>query len=179
MVDGSSLPIEENIKLSSSVVARARVTGCLVEAEVGVLAGIEDDILSDNPHLAKVEDVERLFAETGVDLLAPAIGNVHGHYIKEKGRLDFSKLAQLSKRLTCFLVLHGGSGLTGSELGQAIDLGVVKVNLSTVLKDVFSGIKEVDPWRHNLMVANGYSRTIEHFLHLLRTDRLHDFDKGN
>lgn len=113
MIDGSKYTLEENIELTKRVVDYAHNKGVVVEAELGTLAGVEDDVIVDNrdaiytnPEQA-VEFVER----TGVDSLAIAIGTSHGAYkFKGDAKLDYERLEKISKLLPeTPLVLHGAS----------------------------------------------------------------------
>lgn len=113
MIDGSKYTFEENVELTKKVVDYAHNRGVVVEAELGTLAGIEDDVIVDNrdaiytnPDQA-VEFVER----TGVDSLAIAIGTSHGAYkFKGEAKLDYERLEKISKLLPeTPLVLHGAS----------------------------------------------------------------------
>ena len=159
MIDGSKYPFEENIKVTKKVVDYAHSKGVVVEAELGKLAGIEDNIsVSEreatftDPDQA-VEFVER----TGIDSLAVAIGTSHGAY-KFKGdpMLDFERLEKISSLLPGFpLVLHGAStvltefvklcnqyggdipgakGVPEDMLRKAAGMGVCKINIDTDLR---------------------------------------------
>lgn len=162
MVDGSHLPYAENVELTRAVVAAARPTGVSVEAELGRLVGVEDNVTvaERDAVLVNPEEAARFATETGVDSLAPAIGTSHGAF-KFKGdpRLDFDRLAAV-KRLTGLpLVLHGASsvpadivekcrryglevpgarGVPEPDLVRAIELGVRKVNVDTDLRLAFA-----------------------------------------
>lgn len=159
MIDGSHLPFEENVALTKKVVEYAHEHQVVVEAELGRLAGIEDDISVDekdaiftDPDQA-VEFVER----TGVDSLAIAIGTSHGAYkFKGEPRLDFERLEKISELLPGFpLVLHGASsvlpefveqcnkyggdipgarGVPEEMLKKAAQMGVCKINIDTDLR---------------------------------------------
>lgn len=159
MIDASHLPFEENIALTKKVVDYAHPRGVVVEAELGKLAGIEDNVSVDakdatytNPEEAK-EFVER----TGVDSLAIAIGTSHGAYkFKGKPELDFERLKKISELLPGFpLVLHGAStvlqefvegcnafggdipgaqGVPEEMIKEAAKYGVCKVNIDTDLR---------------------------------------------
>lgn len=115
MIDASHLPFEENIKLTRQVVEYAHDRGVVVEAELGRLAGIEDDVnVSDKDSAYTDPDqVEEFVSRTNVDSLAIAIGTSHGAY-KFKGdpKLRFDILEEVSKRLPMFpIVLHGASSV--------------------------------------------------------------------
>ncbi len=113
MIDGSKYTFEENVELTKKVVDYAHNKGVVVEAELGTLAGIEDDVIVDNRDVIytnpaqAVEFVER----TGVDSLAIAIGTSHGAYkFKGDAKLDYERLEKISKLLPDTpLVLHGAS----------------------------------------------------------------------
>ncbi|MBQ0005454.1 MAG: class II fructose-1,6-bisphosphate aldolase [Clostridiales bacterium] len=117
MIDGSSLPFEENIALSKKVVDYAHAHGVVVEAELGTLAGIEDDVVVEegNASYTKPEEVEEFVRRTGCDSLAIAIGTSHGAYKFKPGtnpELRFDVLEEVSKRLPGFpIVLHGASSV--------------------------------------------------------------------
>ena len=117
MIDGSSLPFEENIKLAKRVVEYAHDHGVVVEAELGTLAGIEDDVKvsSEDSSYTRPEEVEEFVARTGCDSLAIAIGTSHGAYKFKPGtkpQLRFDILKEVEKRLPGFpIVLHGASSV--------------------------------------------------------------------
>lgn len=139
MIDGSHFSFAENVALVKSVVAFSHRYDASVEAELGRLGGVEDDLVVDakdalytNPEQAQ-EFVER----TGIDSLAVAIGTAHGLYHHEP-KLDFDRLAAIRERVSVPLVLHGASGLPEADIRRAISLGVCKVNVATELKIAFS-----------------------------------------
>ena len=117
MIDGSSLSFEENIALSKKVVEYAHDHGVVVEAELGTLAGIEDDVkvsAADSSY-TRPEDVQEFVERTGCDSLAIAIGTSHGAYKFKPGtdpKLRFDILEEVSRRLPGFpIVLHGSSSV--------------------------------------------------------------------
>ena len=117
MIDGSHLSFEENIKVSKQVVEYAHERDVSVEGELGVLAGIEDDVSSEHSHYTDPDQVEEFVTRTGVDSLAISIGTSHGAYkFKPKGgelpQLRFDILDEVVKRLPGFpIVLHGASSV--------------------------------------------------------------------
>ena len=134
MFDGSTLPLEENIKAVKQVKEMADEYGATVEAELGVVGGNEGDgkaheILCTNP-----QDAKLFCDETGVDALAVAIGNAHGNY-PVLPNLRFDVLDDIDKIVDIPLVLHGGTGITDEMFQQAIMLGVRKVNIATASFD--------------------------------------------
>ncbi|HOQ16923.1 MAG TPA: class II fructose-1,6-bisphosphate aldolase [Defluviitaleaceae bacterium] len=117
MIDGSRHSFEENIKLTRKVVEYAHAHGVVVEGELGVLAGIEDDVnvSVENSSYTNPDEVEEFVERTGVDSLAIAIGTSHGAYKFKPGQkveLRFDILEEIQKRLPDFpIVLHGASSV--------------------------------------------------------------------
>lgn len=139
MIDASKDTFEDNVKIVRSVVEYAKVKGRPVEAELGRLVGVEDDLEVDekdavytNPDLAR-EFVER----TGIDSLAVAIGTAHGLY-KGEPKLDFERLKEIRGKVAVPLVLHGASDVPEEMVRKTIELGICKVNIATDLKIPFA-----------------------------------------
>ncbi|WP_435354437.1 class II fructose-bisphosphate aldolase [Emticicia sp. SJ17W-69] len=134
MFDGSALPLLENIKLSNEIYDYAHQKGCLLEVELGSISGVEDGFGEEHGLYYDIEELKKFNESTKYDLLALAIGNAHGIYQS----LDSIKLELLedAKRIVGeqFFVLHGGTGMPETMIRQAIDIGVVKMNVSTALK---------------------------------------------
>jgi len=168
MIDASDRPIEENIKITRKVVEEAHAAGASVEAELGKLKGIEDDISVTEKDATLTDPVEaELFVnQTKCDALAVAIGTSHGAYkFKGEPKLDFQRLEEIALRTKALLVLHGASSvITGSlekalrygakiegakgippqDIEKAISLGITKVNIDTDLRLAFTaGIREL------------------------------------
>lgn len=131
MYDGSSLPFEENIAITRQVVEYAHKYDVTVEAELGVLAGVEDDVVAEESHYTKPEEVIEFATRTGCDSLAISIGTSHGAYKfkpeqctrdPKTGRLippplAFDVLAEIEKKLPGFpIVLHGSSSVPEEEV---------------------------------------------------------------
>ena len=135
MIDGSSLPLDENIALTKKIVELSHAAGVSVEAEIGHVAGGEgcfDGSAVDESVYTKPEEAKKFVDETGVDALAVAIGTVHGVY-KGTPKLDIERLAEIKKVAPIPLVLHGGSGVSEDEFVKAVKGGINKVNLFTEL----------------------------------------------
>lgn len=132
MIDASSFPIEENIKITKEVVEYAAKRGVTVEAEVGHIGGTEDNVTSGISN-ATLEDCLILWEKTGVDSLAPALGSVHGIY-KGEPNLDFETMKLINKKLPIPLVLHGGTGIPDEKIRKAISCGISKININTELQ---------------------------------------------
>jgi len=118
MLDGSHHPFEENVRLTKTVVDYAHERDVTVEGELGVLAGVEDEVSSEVSHYTKPEEVEEFVGKTGVDSLAISIGTSHGAYKfkvkpgEEVPPLRFDILEEVEKRLPGFpIVLHGASSV--------------------------------------------------------------------
>lgn len=159
MIDGSKLPFEENIALTKKVVEYAHAKGVVVEAELGRLAGVEDDIkvsAADSSYTDPDQAVE-FVQKTGCDSLAIAIGTSHGAYkFKGEAKLDFARLEKIAGLLPGYpLVLHGAStvlpefvakcnqyggeikgaqGVPEEMLRKAGTMGVCKINIDTDLR---------------------------------------------
>ncbi len=145
MIDASHSPFEENVRQTLKVVEVARAAGVNVEAELGKVGGVEDDIVvADNEALMADPDECVLFVErTGVPTLAPAIGTAHGIY-KGEPKIDFDRIKRIADKVPVPLVLHGGSGIPEEQVRRAVSLGMAKMNVATELRIVFSdAIKEV------------------------------------
>jgi tagatose 1,6-diphosphate aldolase GatY/KbaY len=145
MIDASMHPFEENVKQTRRVVEIAQAVGVNVEAELGKVGGVEDDIVVAE-HEALMADPDECvrFAElTGVHTLAPAIGTAHGIY-KGDPKIDFDRIARIASKVPLPLVLHGGSGIPEDQVKRCISLGMAKMNIATEIRIIFSdAIKSV------------------------------------
>lgn len=132
MIDASKYDLDENIKITKEVVEYANKYNVTVEAEVGHIGGEEDGV-SDELAYAKVEDAVRLYKETNIDSIAPALGSVHGLY-KGEPKLDFDKMKEIAELTSIPLVLHGGTGIDDEKIKNAIESGICKININTELQ---------------------------------------------
>src|SRR5690625_4947233 len=132
MIDGSHLPLEENIALTKKVVELAHIHGVSVEAELGRIGGQEDDLIVDEAEAmyAIPAECEQLVRETNVDCFAPALGSVHGPY-KGEPNLGFDRMKEVMELTDVPLVLHDGTGITFTDMKRAISLGSAKINVNT------------------------------------------------
>lgn len=145
MIDGSHHPLQENIEVTKEIVKIAHACGVSVEAELGRLSGVEDNISVDEQDAIYTNpDEAALFvSESGVDYLAIAIGTAHGKY-KGVPKLDMNRLAKIKSLLDMPIVLHGASGVPEDQIKKAIELGVNKINIDTDVRVAFTeGIKSV------------------------------------
>jgi fructose-bisphosphate aldolase class II len=157
MIDASHFPFEENVAITRRVVERAHEKGVSVEAELGMLGGVEEDIKVDEKHakLTDPDEAAEFVARTECDSLAVAIGTSHGAFkFTGKQGLHFDRMAEIQARLPGFpLVMHGSSsvprseverinaaggamdpsarGVDEDEFAKAVPLGVTKVNIDT------------------------------------------------
>lgn len=134
MIDASEQPLVENIKRTNEVCGIAKEHGVLVEAEVGQIAGVEEEIKAQEAGIARMEDVKRFLEGTEVDMLAVAIGTAHGLY-KGTPSLHYDLLGQVAELADIPLVIHGGTGLDEGELRRLLSYkSVKKINISTDVK---------------------------------------------
>ncbi|UCG55698.1 MAG: class II fructose-bisphosphate aldolase [Phycisphaerales bacterium] len=138
MIDASSKPFEENVVLSRQVVEMAKAKDVTVEAELGAIVGVEDDIhvKEQDAHLADPGQAVRFCREVEPDCFAPAIGTAHGVYTGEP-KIAYDRLEDIATQTRVPIALHGGTGLADEVFRKCISLGCVKVNISTQLKYAF------------------------------------------
>lgn len=137
MADGSLLSLEENIKLTKSVVDVAKSMNVYTEAEIGHIYRVGVDDGEEHDETAAVEDCVRLVEETGVDSLAPAVGTAHGVYTRPP-EINFKRIEEIRQAVKVPLVLHGGSGTPDEMIVRAIGCGISKINVGTELKHCWS-----------------------------------------
>ena len=165
MIDGSHYSFEENIAVTKKVVEYAHDHGVVVEAELGRLAGVEDDVKvsAEDSSYTRPEEVEEFVSRTGCDSLAIAIGTSHGAYkFKGEAKLRYDILEEVGKRLPGFpIVLHGASsvipeyveminkyggempgaqGVPEDMLRKAASMAVCKINIDSDLRLAFTGL---------------------------------------
>lgn len=138
MFDGSSMPFEENLAKTRSVVELAGPKDVTVEGELGSIVGVEDDIFvsRQDAHLADPDQAIQFVGDTGVDCFAPAIGTAHGVY-KGEPKIAYDRLERISQSCDVAIAIHGGTGLAGEVFARCIELGGAKVNVSTQIKHSF------------------------------------------
>ena len=144
MFDGSHLPYEENVRETRKVVELAHAHGLSVEGELGRVGGKEDNIevATNEAFLTNPEQAAEFVEATGIDLLAPAVGTMHGLYRGEP-KVDFERLQKIREVVAVPLVLHGGSDLPTEVIARVIKIGVDKINVGTDLKYAMTdGVRE-------------------------------------
>jgi len=145
--DGSKLPFDENIKKTKEAVKLAksisasRRTDFLVEGEMGyigsgsvILKEIPEGVAINPEDLTNPEDAAKFVKETGVDLFAPAVGNIHGLIINGNPKLDIGRIKEIRKFAGVPLVLHGGSGIKDEDFSAAINAEISVIHINTELR---------------------------------------------
>ncbi len=146
MFDGSKLSFKENINKTKEVVEYARASGreVLVEGELGYI-GSSSKMLDAVPEevesaMTTVEQAREFVETTGVDILAPSVGNIHG-MLKSSGnpKLDIERITQIRDALPddIFMVLHGGSGISDSNFTESIEAGINIVHINTEIRRAY------------------------------------------
>jgi ketose-bisphosphate aldolase len=151
MVDGSRLPLAENIAATREIVALARASGAAVEGELGAVLGHEagplppyEDLFASGRGFTDPDEAARFARETGVDWLSVAVGNIHGAISaaargarKVEARLHLDRLARLREAAGVPLVLHGGTGIRAADVRAAIRAGIAKINVATAIRQPY------------------------------------------
>jgi fructose-bisphosphate aldolase, class II len=179
LFDGGKLPLEENIRQTKEVVAYARSVNpeILIEGELGyigsgsvILTELPKDAAIKPEDLTKPEDARRFVQETGVDMLAPAVGNIHGMFANAPSpRLDIPRIKALKEAVGIPIVLHGGSGTADEDFTAAIAAGITVVHINTEIRKAWrDGVvealraapSEVTPYK----ILNGAILEVKHVI---------------
>jgi ketose-bisphosphate aldolase len=138
MIDGSHLPFDENLAATRRVNEWAESAGIGIEAEIGQILGVEDDMVvsEEESHLTDPAEAEKFCAELDLSAFAAAIGTAHGYY-KGEPKVEFGLIEEINKRTQVPMALHGGTGLSDEVIQRCIKLGCSKINISTNLNHVF------------------------------------------
>ena len=137
MIDGSTLPYEENIAITKKVVEIAHAVGVSVEGELGTIGQTGNSIEGGVSEITYTDpsQAEDFIKRTGVDTLAIAIGTAHGIYPKDvQPKLQMDILKKINEIVKIPLVLHGGSANPDEEVAESVTLGVSKINISSDMK---------------------------------------------
>lgn len=142
--DGSKLSYDENVRITKKIVEQAHAKGLLVEAEIDHIGGSSAPHLQEDVTAAQKENAytdpskaAEFVKETGVDTFAAFFGNVHGVY-KTPSTLDLELLSRIRDKVSCFLSMHGGSGIPEDQVKEAIKVGrIVKINVNTEMRIAF------------------------------------------
>ncbi|MCF7855309.1 MAG: class II fructose-bisphosphate aldolase, partial [Candidatus Pacebacteria bacterium] len=153
----SRLSLDDNIAATREVAELAHAADVPVEAELGAIAGHESAPLMDYEELfasrkgfTDIDEARRFAAESGVDWLSVAFGNIHGAISvgardkkKVTARLDIEHLKRLAAATNLPLVLHGGSGIDAECIREAVKAGICKINIATTVRQAYEeGIKQ-------------------------------------
>jgi ketose-bisphosphate aldolase len=138
MIDASRYPFAENVNRTRKVVETAHRWDVAVEGEIGVLAGVEDELVLQQGQAIYTTPEEAIAFQdgSGVDFLAVAIGTAHGFY-QVQPRLDIQTLQKLHAQVDFPLVIHGGTGLSMETLQELVAAGASKLNISTQIKKTY------------------------------------------
>ncbi|MDD5693046.1 MAG: class II fructose-bisphosphate aldolase [Patescibacteria group bacterium] len=138
--DGSGLPDGDNIKLTKAAAEMAHQRNLTIEGELGHIAGSSEmhgeQIIIDKKTLTDPEMAKKFVSETGIDILAVSVGNIHGIY-KNEPKLDIERLAKI-KEIGIPMSLHGGSGIPDDQIKRAISCGIAKINVNTELRMAYT-----------------------------------------
>jgi len=178
--DGSSLPYEENVKITKVLVEQAHAKGVLIEAEMDKILGdsknhseLPESIQASGDYTDPQKAAD-FVAQTGCDILAVFIGNLHGTY-QQSPRLDLERLRSIAEKVSCFFSLHGGSGLFEEDVKKAIQIGrIVKININTelrlayrtTLENVLRGSDEVAVYKIMPPVVAAVQKVVEEKIQL-------------
>lgn len=143
IIDGAEKSFEENVTVTKESVryAREKNTSILIEGELGFI-GKSSKVLSEIPEgaeisdemLTKVDVAVEFVNETGIDLFAPAVGNIHGMVKGGNPKINVERIMQIKEAVKIPLVLHGGSGITDEEFKQAIHAGISIIHINTEIR---------------------------------------------
>lgn len=177
MVDGSRLPLEENIKATKQVADAAHAAEIPCEAELGAVLGHEEgppppyeELFESGKGFTNAEEAKRFVEESGCDWLSVAIGNIHGavsENLRDKkkvaARLNIEHLNILKQVTGIPLVLHGGSGIRREYVIEGIKNGIAKINIGTEIRQAYeNGLKKAGK------VEDGQFEVYERVTYLIR-----------
>ena len=156
MVDGSRLPLAENIAATRKVADMAHKAGIPVEGELGAVMGHEagpippyEELFASGKGFTSPAEAKRFVTETNVDWLSVAIGNIHGAISaakkdakKVEARLNIEHLKKISKDIAIPMVLHGGSGIKKDCIIESIRNGIAKINIGTAIRQPYETVRK-------------------------------------
>ena len=188
IIDNAKLPLDENISVTRKVVEYVKQhntehnSDVLVESELGYI-GSSSKVLDALPegvgdlaHMTTQEDAARFVRETGIDIFAPAVGNIHGIVIGGNPKLNIERIAELSASAGVPLVLHGASGIGNDELKAAVEAGISMVHYNTELrvayrdalkKSLEENPKEVAPYKFLTSSVEAVEKVVEEKLKIM------------
>jgi tagatose 1,6-diphosphate aldolase GatY/KbaY len=171
MLDASRHAWEDNVRLTREAVRMAHAVRVPVEAELGRIPGVEDDLslMPSEALLTDPEEAARFARETGIDSLAVSVGTAHGMY-RRPPAIDFARLEALCRAVPVPLVLHGVSGVPDADVVRAVRVGVSKINIASELKVALADAlraylnahpEQSDPRRYFPPALDAYRRVVE------------------
>ena len=180
MIDGSRLPLEENIAATKRVVDMAHAAGVPVEAELGAVLGHEEgpmppyeELFASGKGFTDPDEARRFVQETGADWLSVAVGSVHGaisaakkHEKKIAARLNIEQLDKIRQATNVPLVLHGGSGIPREYVLDAIKHGIAKINIGTAIRQPYEALRGQSIEKARQAVYDATRRIIEDELNI-------------
>ncbi len=151
MIDGSRLPLKDNIRVTAEAAAIAHEAGVPIESELGAVMGHEsgemppyDEIFAKKMGFTKIDEAVEFVRTSNCDWMSVAVGNIHGaiadslrNQKKPEARLDVDHIADLYRATGIPLVLHGGSGVKRDSLHKAIKAGIAKINVGTEMRQCY------------------------------------------
>lgn len=183
--DGVKLSYEDNVEATRECVQYARASGrdVLVEAELGnigqsskILDEVPEGVATDEKFLTSVEMARNFVKETGVDLLAPAVGNMHGMLKGGKNpKLNIERISEIRKACGVPLVLHGGSGISDKDFQEAIKAGISTIHINTEIRIAFKEAlkkalkeqkKEIAPYKYLKPTVDAIKESVKDRLEL-------------
>jgi fructose-bisphosphate aldolase class II len=159
MVDGSRLPLAENIQATRAAVDLAHAAGLPCEAELGAILGHEvgplppyEELFASGRGFTDPQEAAQFSKQTGCDWLSVAVGNIHGAIAgvkkdqkKVEARLNLERIQHIAQITGLPLVLHGGSGIRSEDVRAAIQCGIAKVNIGTEIRQAYEQtLRETD-----------------------------------
>jgi ketose-bisphosphate aldolase len=171
MIDGSRLPLEENIEKTRTIAELAHNTGVPVEAELGAVMGHEsgplppyEELFTSGKGFTSPDEARRFVTQTGTDWLSVAIGNIHGAISaatrsakKVEARLSIPHLKKINEAVNIPLVLHGGTGIAKEYMMESFKHGIAKINIATAIRQPYEklmndSVKEAQDAVYNEML---------------------------
>jgi ketose-bisphosphate aldolase len=171
MIDGSRLPLEENIEKTRTIAELAHNTGVPVEAELGAVMGHEsgplppyEELFTSGKGFTSPDEAKRFVTQTGTDWLSVAIGNIHGAISaatrsakKVEARLSIPHLKKINEAVNIPLVLHGGTGIAKEYMMESFKHGIAKINIATAIRQPYEklmndSVKEAQDAVYNEML---------------------------
>ena len=173
--DGAELPFEKNIEITKQCVeyAKSKNTQILVEGELGFIgksSKVFDSVPDGVGKFTTVEEAKTFIKETNIDMLAPAVGNVHGIIKSGEPSLNINRIKEISEQIQIPLVLHGASGNSAEDISNAIPAGISIIHINTelriayrngLIKSLQENIDEISPYKYLKGARNAMQEVIE------------------